>query len=63
MKLLYSSKERKWQAMQQYWKVEGEQYYERSDDAPEMDLQDKQDHKCHPTDPDAAIIWSPPRRE
>ena len=49
--------------MQQYWKIVGEQYYERSDDAPETDLQDEKDHKCHPTDPDAATTWSLPRRE
>ena len=47
--------------MQQYWKMVGEQYYERSDDAPEMDSQDEKDHTCCPTDPDAAAIWSPPR--
>ena len=59
MKIYISVRREKWQAMQQYWKMVGEGL----DDAPEMDLQDEMDHKFHPTDPDVAAMWSPPRSE
>ena len=41
----------------------GEEYYTDSDNTdPEMDLQDKKDHKCQPTDPVATTTQLPSQR-
>ena len=40
----------KLKAINKYWKAQAQAYYDRSDDAPEMDSQDCQDHGVHPKD-------------